>query len=670
MANYEITAPDGSKWRITAPEGASETEVLDYARNQWSAQQKPKAEGPGYLQGVTREAAQGVTLGAADEVEAGGMTAVDMLMGLPAEAKSWATGEDNDYWAGVGEAWDKNRAHLRGQREQFQKENPVSSATANVIGGFATAAPVVGRAVGAGSGIAKWGRAGAAGAGLGGVAGFNATDGGVGERATGALEGAAIGAGTALATPAVAGMVSKALTPAWRAIMDRASRNAPRVEERKVIEALMDDFGVDTADEAVQRATARLRTLGPNATIADLGENSRSLLGAVVNRPGPTRAAAANMLERRQRGQGGRIKASADRALGADNSFYQSLDDLSQQRQQAAAPLYERAYAKDFVWSDTLESLMGRPSMKKAAARAYRIASEEGRDPRALGMDFNDAGDVVFTRRPSMQTLDYVKRGLDDVVEQFRDKTTGRLVLDESGRAINNTRALFRSELDSLNPDYRAAREAWAGPTDMMEAMARGRQFSKPDAEITERLVRDMTDSERQSFVLGVRRAIEDQLDRTPDTADAVRRLLGTEQRRKALRAAFPSERAYRSFVADLMREGQMNRTRVAVNTGSPTQPRQQAEARLQTDPGAVASLATGDAFGGVRGVVQMLPGFLRGEVPDAARAGIGQMLMQNDTQRLAQRAMADGLSEEARQALARALAGDLAIYGGQGAGG
>lgn len=38
MPRYEITAPDGTRWEVNAPDNATEAEVLEYARKQWSAQ--------------------------------------------------------------------------------------------------------------------------------------------------------------------------------------------------------------------------------------------------------------------------------------------------------------------------------------------------------------------------------------------------------------------------------------------------------------------------------------------------------------------------------------------------------------------------------------------------------------------------------------------------------
>lgn len=72
------------------------------------------------------------------------------------------------------------------------------------------------------------------------------------------------------------------------------------------------------------------------------------------------------------------------------------------------------------------------------------------------------------------QTLDYVKRGMDDVLEQQRNPITGRLVLDEAGRAQNQVRGQFLREVDRINPAYSDARNAYAGPVQARDALTRG----------------------------------------------------------------------------------------------------------------------------------------------------------------------------------------------------
>ncbi len=72
------------------------------------------------------------------------------------------------------------------------------------------------------------------------------------------------------------------------------------------------------------------------------------------------------------------------------------------------------------------------------------------------------------------QTLDYVKRGMDDVLEDKRNPITQRLVLHEAGRAQNQVRQQFLSEVDRHNPAYAEARNAYAAPVQARDAMGRG----------------------------------------------------------------------------------------------------------------------------------------------------------------------------------------------------
>ena len=45
MPDYEITSPDGKKFVITAPEGASQDEVLAYAKRQFSGEKSKPLPG-------------------------------------------------------------------------------------------------------------------------------------------------------------------------------------------------------------------------------------------------------------------------------------------------------------------------------------------------------------------------------------------------------------------------------------------------------------------------------------------------------------------------------------------------------------------------------------------------------------------------------------------------
>lgn len=56
MATYEVKAPDGSTWEVNAPDDASQEKVLEYAKSQWSQQQRSMGQDLGRQVGLTARA--------------------------------------------------------------------------------------------------------------------------------------------------------------------------------------------------------------------------------------------------------------------------------------------------------------------------------------------------------------------------------------------------------------------------------------------------------------------------------------------------------------------------------------------------------------------------------------------------------------------------------------
>src|SRR3546814_10182812 len=100
-------------------------------------------------------------------------------------------------------------------------------------------------------------------------------------------------------------------------------------------------------------------------------------------------------------------------------------------------------------------------------------------------------GNVILTSSPSPQTIDLVKRGFDDVLEGYRDPTSGRLNLDEGGRAVEGLRQRYLGEADRLYPDtYPQARAAFAGPASENAALSAGQQRSEEHTSELQSLMR------------------------------------------------------------------------------------------------------------------------------------------------------------------------------------
>tara|TARA_R110002074_G_scaffold262994_1_gene435110 strand:- start:17000 stop:19321 length:2322 start_codon:yes stop_codon:yes gene_type:complete len=237
-------------------------------------------------------------------------------------------------------------------------------------------------------------------------------------------------------------------------------------------------------------------------------------------------------------------------------------------------------------------------------------------------------------RAYSPQTLDYVKRGLDDVVESHRDPVTGRLHLDEAGRAINDVRANFVKELRDLNKPYGDALNAYAGPARMQTALAKGSKIGNKDHETVWAETRDLPGPELEQYKLGVRSALSKALEGKVDGADKVRALIGTPKKRAVLNSLFGGSDGFDNFMATLAHEASGAATYGRINAGSQT----------------AANLADDGAVDGLGGVVANAGGrALRGHgiisntlqtVADLGRYGSGKSAERLRSQ------LASGLSE------------------------
>lgn len=531
--------------------------------------------------GVADAATQGLTFGFADELGAGvraGARGITNLM----------QGKDAD----LSGNYDRALADNRGREKQFAAEHPVAATTANVVGGLATGGPVAKAVVAAPSIPRALGTAAATGAGYGALGGFGAGEGSFENRLSSAGTGAVAGGLLGTALPVAGAVGNQAI-----GFLSNVSglRNPRNVALDQLGRALRRDEVTPTQARAELAGTQK-----PMAIVDAAGRNTQRLGRTVETIPGAGSDRAHDFLQERQLGMPDRVGADIGQNLSGDD-FHKTLDELNQIRRANAAPLYDEAYAQPFVWNATIETLIDRPSTRQALGRARRIAEEEGRDPTGLGLDLDADGNVKINKTAaSMQTLDYVKRGLDDVVEQWRDKTTGKLVLDEAGKAINQTRAQFVQSVDALNPKYAEARAAWGGPTRTMEAAQLGRGYARGDAEVTLARFRELPPGDQDAFRLGVARELAGKVENTRDGHNAVSKIFGSKAQRSRLQALFPDAQSFAAFEKAMKEEQRMALTRQVV-TGNSQTGRIAAE---QDDAGALAQSAMDFAGGGVKSVL------------------------------------------------------------------
>jgi hypothetical protein len=372
----------------------------------------------------------------------------------------------------IGERYSKSLAMQDQGDAKFAAQHPYVDTGAKLAGGVASMAPVVAAAPG------LFGATGGFAARTGMGAASNALVGGTDSaiRGNGFIPGAIGGGVMGAAAPAA----EAALSPFVSNIMARI--NPEGFAQRQVARAVSEsDQTPQQLGQAVQDASAAGQD---GYTLADaMGNPGQRMLSTVARAPGEGRTNVVNALESRQAGQGERVGDILDQGLGAGNTARQTIDQLTESARRESAPLYQDALNQSPVWSDRMQQFFDDPVTAQGLREGVRVQRLESL---ATGQPFNpvdhaitgfnEAGDPIVSGVPNMRTINLVKKGWDNILEGYRDKTTGRLALDEYGRALDNVRRSFLTEVDSVNPTYGQARAAYSGPAQVRNAVTAGAQ--------------------------------------------------------------------------------------------------------------------------------------------------------------------------------------------------
>lgn len=562
--------------------------------------------------GAGDERASGFALSFDDEITAAGQSVGD-----------YAARKLRGKEANLSSLYDSNLKDYRLQQDIYRQENPKTSLANRVVGGAAVGGPVY-TSVAQKAGPIVSGMA--TGATMGGIEGFAGGEGGFKERTKSAAWGAGIGAAVGGLIPAAVMGTKSAVTGIKNAL---GWVDVPEASLQRILKA-MDDDGLTPVEMA--QNLEKMYKAGKPAMPADMGDNMRSLGGFVAKQPGAGRKLAKDALQKRQLGQIDRITDDIKKYVSPDD-LYTSMDDLIAKRSNDAAPHYQKAYEKNFIWSDRLEELLNRKPVQKALKNAVETIETKGGDPRALGFDFNEAGDVVYLKTPSMEALDYIKRGMDDVIERYRDGTTGKLNLDTKGQHFNALLKDYKNELVRLNPDYGKALKAYSGPSQSMDIIERGRSYQRQNPEEIKRYIKGLSPDDRELYRIGVAQKMIDVAESRVHGADKARALLGSPKKEKALAEVFGGDNKLKGLLNSFDLESTMHRTYAKATGGSPTQP-------LQAEAGSIPSLdmaqnlARGDYLGAAGSLLRKGSERLSG-VNDRTTNEIASVLFQDNPRAL-----------------------------------
>ncbi len=477
--------------------------VLNEETNQWETYQPVSGED------IMRGGLSGALLGFGDEARAGVYGLLSKLGG-------------DDFSQNYRAYRDAERAEL----DRFRRQHPGAAIASELGGGLMTGfAGGAGTARAAAAPLARlaakpFATRAAAATGAGAAGGAVAGAGNApeladvpGEMALGALIGAPLGAVPVVASAARA--TKQAATPL-------------RASERQLRRALKRD------ELTPQQAVAKLRKMGPRAMLADVGENLRTELEGLVQRPGKVRAQAIKQLTKRS-------SETFDEILNATGrgNYWEVLDGVRDIRSRVGSRLYRRAFDLGVEHNDELETIF--KAVKKDIPGAWRDAQKMGR-LKLVGEGEDIAAKLAGPDgRPSLEGWQSIKERIDDLIGAATRKGEGK----RASTYMKVQRRLL-DELDGQNPLYAAAREMWAGSKAFEEALDNGKRFLQRNLSATDfsREFGKLDDINRLAYREGARQTIQDALEKLGETHDLTK-IFRTRQVKAKLRTLFgPRESA------------------------------------------------------------------------------------------------------------------------------
>lgn len=578
MPTVTVTGPDGTKYRVEHPEGATDAAILQYAQEQASKSRAASEPTTGeqfhgalssFLDGAI-PGAGGVLSGAAGAI----MNPSDPIKGF------------TDY-----------RKASEEHEERFKEDHPYLGALATgagFVGSLALPVTKIGLAakgLEAANGASRVAQAGLRGRALNGAAngalyggvsgalsshadnlgdfGMDALRGGVEAGIVGSALPIAGRLASPIAKPIAAGM-SRLAAPAvatagrmlpggaGRRLENRAAMMArPRAQEvtSSYIGNKLEQTGMDPA--ALQTEIQRRQAMGVPAAPADTHEVLRDAYGSAARQPGPVTAAVRRRIDERQRQMSSRVSGHIGETLGPITNVEQQAATLNKEAREAARPLYDISDAQSIPFVQELQDLFQRPSGREALQTAGRELQDRGQDLTAMGLVQSADGTFHMGEAPTMPLYDHVKSALDEGIyagagplaspEASRFGKGARQIRQDLLRIMDGPEAFpgLPTPPPGLNLHWRPAREAFAGPTQNRKAMELGQDMAKDSAvDAANRMENMTTGSQRDHFRLGHRTGLADDVRQLGDYGNAARRVNGNQDARDAISYVHGNESA------------------------------------------------------------------------------------------------------------------------------
>lgn len=381
---------------------------------------------------------------------------------------------------------------------------------------------------------------------------------------------AAVGIGVGGAAP----LAFKGLGAGWNAI---TRQNVPKGAQN-VARALQAD---EITTPGIQRAMAQM---GPDATLMDLGPNLQALAGGIASVRGSGQKVLRDTVSSRAQAGPTRVAADIARTLGNGREIGGLTEQIISAQKAAADPLYQAVRDVPLPMEGNIKLITSTPLGSRALKQGMEMAANDG----------------VPMGKITVGVIDYAKQALDDIANEAKRQGRGNAYRQASQMA-----RVLAAEADKVAPAYKQAREAFAGPAAVLEAIEEGKSAFARDMSPADmgRLMANMTASEKDAFLQGAQTAVADMLGNSANDVAAVRSLLRKPYNEAKLRALIGDE-ATDDLLRAVDRELIFGQTANAVNSNSETARRLAAQGMVNPDGG--PNVGPQDWMGLISGAINM----------------------------------------------------------------
>ncbi len=320
--------------------------------------------------------------------------------------------------------------------------------------------------------------------------------------------------------------------------------------ERPIVRALESE-GLQPRDIASRVSSARRK--GVPAMAMDVGGPELRSLAEMSMTPGnPETRTLINELEGRQKGSRERVSDQLNQGLKPD-PYLEQEKKLTDNLYSQSKPLYAQAYANNQQMSSKqLFKILETPSGRKAVKEAVKALKD---NPKA---NIGKVDAMGMVQKPSLEFLDQVKRQLDDMIRKEEGVGPSHQ-FTEKGKRLRDLRETLLTEMDTLAPDYKAARAQYAGDLEVLDALRTGRKdFTKMSPEQLKQFVSGLSFAEKDAFRTGVAEAINRGIGRPSQNINAAQRVIGSPDMAAKLEALFDKPSEFKMFKEALQLESEM----------------------------------------------------------------------------------------------------------------